>query len=158
MSREKHQFAALHRGGWGKLGVGIRLYFDISYTYAILLLVGGVIAIPSLVLYASGNGIAYGEHVDALELAVLTPGMFNPSYVEIESIAQAHAKQNISTSTAQPLTLDQYSMLRLQQQTVRFGFIDMSRSDAASMVSVLDVLISLIFMFAFPFCNIAFVL
>ena len=135
----------------GKLGVGIRLYFEFSNIFGMLLFFGFIFSIPAIVLYSSGKGIHFSEHDDVLELATLTPGMFTPSYDYMENVtAKYNLEQNDTSKLAGTMTLEQFQMVTLKDQTVYFGSIKMTRSNAASMVSWIDAFISLILLASYP--------
>ncbi len=61
----------------GKLGVGVQLYFELVLIFGMMLLIAGIISIPAIVAYSSGEGIAASD-IDSLGLAAVTPGMFAP--------------------------------------------------------------------------------
>ena len=62
----------------GKLGVGIRLYFELSAYFIYLLLISAALSTPAYILYSSGSGIPFAD-IDPLQFAMFTPGMFAPS-------------------------------------------------------------------------------
>ena len=105
----------------GKLGVGVKLYFELVQFFAVMLLMFGLLSIPALQAYTSGTGIA-PANLDPWMLAAATPGMYAPS-------------------ASTPATPD---------DIITVGGVESRRGDTTRIISYIDATISVV-LFAFFF-------
>jgi hypothetical protein len=110
-----------------KLGVGIRLYFEIASLFSALMFGAALLSIPALILYSGGAGIE-NSNLGAFSLAALSAGMYAPSQY-----------QSLNNGTLTPF----------YRQETNFGSSKIERWRATYMVSGLDFVVSVVFFAAY---------